>query len=148
MPQKPNEALKPKIFTIRLSRMNLARAGVSSAESAPILEPFGLVSGASASSPMKRGASVRRGNPTGLFVLKERKNRQHLTSSRLLWKYWGRKFLALSQPSQPSRHESPGSRPLAALAPQSEFPLAGGEGPASRPVGRILLVGPLCPHSC
>lgn len=40
MQQKPSEALKPKTFTIRLFRMNLARPGVSYAESARILEPL------------------------------------------------------------------------------------------------------------
>ena len=152
MQQKPNEPLKPKIFTIRLSRMNLARAGVSYAESAQILEPLGLVSGASLSSSMKQGESARCGGGlTGLLELNEMKNRKHLTSSRLLWRYWGRKFLALGQASRPSGHESPGSRPLAAPAPRSEFPLAGGEGPASRPVRCILPAAaqpPSRPHSC
>lgn len=80
--------------------------------------------------------------------LKEIETIRYLTSSELLRKYWGQIFLGFCQASRPSGHKSPGPRPRlprpGARLPQSVFPLAGGEGPASCPLCPVLLVGQLC----
>lgn len=70
-----------------------------------------------------------------MLELNEIKNIKHLTLSQLLWKYWGKLYLSLCQASQPSGLPRPQTGFLRA------FPLAGGEGPASCPLCRVLLVG-------
>ena len=123
--------------------------------SAQLPQPYRLFQ-TSVSSSMKWEQSIKHGCLIRVLRIKPDTGCKAPNLMERPWKCWGEILLGPCQASRPSGHKSPGSGPWlpqpTMWLPRSVFPLARGEGPASCPFCRVLLVGSAlpssCPHSC